>query len=496
MLKDVSMNQTEISRRAALKKIAYGGGALLLAATGSYFVFRSPRIADDVARALTEKLSGEVILDRLQLGNYSRDFGRLIEKQPRVVVKPADEKDIRSVFDIARKFQVPVQVRGNGQSCMGQSLSDGGIVLHTQKQETEIEIDGNEVWADAGISVKELQARLKAKKLCMPIAPSDSQMTLGGLLSAGGLGAASIERGLLVDYVRELELIAPHGGLLRCSAVRNRDMFLYSLGGLGQLGVLHRVRLVTVRHQPFVKLAEVRLPGPGAIVELLQFAMQDHLQGRISFFQADLSYSKTMVTLGRAFETAAEADAFDPALILPESRMLVQAKVVQQPHFDFYGLNEEPDTGKAKGYRVWADLLFPNDRWQEYFERLLILARNSPKEVQPHSIRLFPIHKNDALRLPYGAQVADGKRYNVLIGTGYALPSFDPDALAKVEAFLEKLQDVATRMKARPYLTGWYRLDEEKKRAVFGDDFNTLKRLKNDVDPDRLLNPGVWIENA
>ena len=68
---------------------------------GAYFLFKNPETADKVRTALEGHIKGDIIKDSLLLEEYHTDFGKMIRKEPRVVVIPVDEEDVINTFKIA-----------------------------------------------------------------------------------------------------------------------------------------------------------------------------------------------------------------------------------------------------------------------------------------------------------------------------------------------------------------------------------------------------------
>jgi cytokinin dehydrogenase len=63
-------------------------------------------------------------------------------------------------------------------------------------------------------------------------------LTVGGLLSVGGIGPGSHRHGPLAANVASLEVVTGHGSLERCSRSENRNLYDAVLGGLGRCGAI------------------------------------------------------------------------------------------------------------------------------------------------------------------------------------------------------------------------------------------------------------------
>jgi cytokinin dehydrogenase len=63
-------------------------------------------------------------------------------------------------------------------------------------------------------------------------------LTVGGLLSVGGIGPGSHRYGPVLANAAELEVVTADGQLHTCSATHDRDLYEAVLGGLGRCGVI------------------------------------------------------------------------------------------------------------------------------------------------------------------------------------------------------------------------------------------------------------------
>ena len=94
---------------------------------------------------LSVSLEGEAV---------SRDFGRVLHRVPKVVVRPETEDDVAHCFRVAAAAGVSVVFRGAAHSCHGQALSDQGILIEnfidraevTPLDETHVELTTRSSW--------------------------------------------------------------------------------------------------------------------------------------------------------------------------------------------------------------------------------------------------------------------------------------------------------------------------------------------------------------
>ncbi|MBU3914728.1 FAD-dependent oxidoreductase, partial [bacterium] len=215
------LNKNRISRRHFTKEILYKGGLLAVSGFGSCFFFKNATAADTLQKKLSQAIDGRVITSTILLKEYSYDFGHMIRKEPRIVVVPKSREDILKVFEIADSFGVPISIRGCGHSCIGQSLSDGGIILHNYKTTAGYSKNKDMLTVSSNTEISLLEKSLNTHGLTNPVLPYFLDLTLGGVLSAGGVGPLSIKRGILAENINKLTLITPQGESVTCSAEKN-----------------------------------------------------------------------------------------------------------------------------------------------------------------------------------------------------------------------------------------------------------------------------------
>src|SRR4051794_19994367 len=83
---------------------------------------------------LREKVSGAVLLSGDPGYDESRHvFNAMIDRRPAVVVRPANQEDIRRAVDFAREQELPVAVKGGGHNVAGSAVCDGGLVIDNRE---------------------------------------------------------------------------------------------------------------------------------------------------------------------------------------------------------------------------------------------------------------------------------------------------------------------------------------------------------------------------
>ena len=95
-------------------------------------------------------LPGNVGLNPEVRAATAHDFGRLIHRQPRGVLRPASSADIASLMRWAKAQGVKVAARGQGHSIYGRALAEDGVVVDMSAMSAIHDIQQDRVVVDAG----------------------------------------------------------------------------------------------------------------------------------------------------------------------------------------------------------------------------------------------------------------------------------------------------------------------------------------------------------
>ena len=192
-------------------------------------------------------LPGNVNPDPEVRAAAAHDFGRLIHRQPRGVLKPASSADIASLMRWAKAQGVKVAARGQGHSIYGRAQVSDGIVVDMSAMSAIRDIQQDRVVVDAGATWRDLLDATLARGLTPPVLTNYLGLSIGGTIAVGGIGAASSRHGMQTDNVIALDVVTGEGNEVSCSAAENPDLFNAVRAGLGQCGIVTRATLRLVR---------------------------------------------------------------------------------------------------------------------------------------------------------------------------------------------------------------------------------------------------------
>jgi cytokinin dehydrogenase len=173
----------------------------------------------------------------------AQDFGNIVRKLPRAVLKPADSTDVATAMRWTAAQKLKIAARGQGHSVYGRSLAQDGVVVDMGSLNRIHEIRSDRVVVDAGATWKSVFEATLAKGLTPPVLTNYLGLSIGGTLAVGGIGGTSSRFGMQTDQVIELDVVTGDGRQLKCSQVTNPDLFDAIRGGLAQCGIITRAAL-------------------------------------------------------------------------------------------------------------------------------------------------------------------------------------------------------------------------------------------------------------
>ena len=216
----------------------------------------------------------------------ARDFGHILHKQPRAVLKPASAADIADLIRWAAERGLKVAARGRGHSTYGRSMAEDGVVIDMSAISAVHSVGPDRVAVDAGATWKSvlLEAAL-ARGLTPLVLTNYLGLSIGGTLAVGGIGGTSSRHGMQTDQVLSLDVVTGSGQELTCSAAMNADLFDAVRAGLGQCGIVTRATLRLVRAPQRVRRYQLFYPNLAPLSadqrRVLADGRFDSLQGAI-----------------------------------------------------------------------------------------------------------------------------------------------------------------------------------------------------------------------
>ncbi|MFC8272277.1 FAD-binding protein [Streptomyces sp. NPDC057271] len=187
-------------------------------------------------------LDGELRFDSAALDAASTDFGRLVHLPPAAVLRAGSAEDIATMVRHCRERGLKVAPRGQGHSTNGQAQVPSGLVIDLGSLDS-VEFRDDTAIVQAGALWSSVVRASLPRGLTPPAFTDYLELSVGGTLSAGGLGGQIGHHGTQADSVLELQVVTGEGEIATCSPTVRPDLFRAALGGLGQCAIITRATL-------------------------------------------------------------------------------------------------------------------------------------------------------------------------------------------------------------------------------------------------------------
>jgi cytokinin dehydrogenase len=455
--------------------------------------------SDGDAAALAAASGASVRRDTATRSAFAEDFGHLLSAEPWAVVSPRTDEELAAIVQFAARRGLPLCARGRGYSQSGQSLSAGGLSVDLSPLDRigAIDADRLQVECEPGARWREVTAAALRRGLIPKVLPLNLDMSVGGLISAGGIGANSHRHGPAVNQVSELHVVTGDGHVSRCTPTHDEDLFAAVLGGLGRCGIIARAAVQLRRAPARVRTFHLVYGDiEGWLVD------QDRIAG-----DARAQYLESMCWMG--------AKGFRGG---PGGRSRVQWLYGIQVGFEYDGEAPEPSQalrGLAPWRVVHVDDEAVSDFVTRYQPRFDGMQRSGAwQQLHPWLECLLPIHRLPALLPAILAELplslGDGHRL-LHVDTSMRPPFFAAPAGDRAACFavlptgvsdrergevlpaLARLDRLLREAGGKRYLSGWLGImDDARWREHLGEAYERWTALKRRFDPGAIFRSALF----
>ncbi|MCC6629992.1 MAG: FAD-binding oxidoreductase [Chloroflexi bacterium] len=461
----------------------------------------SATLARDLRALLTDS---QVIDAPAELQTYAYDASFLTQLEPRrpdVAVVAGSEADVVRLLQYADAHVVPVTPRGAASGQIAGSVAwHGGIVLslNALNRIQEIDVANLQVICEPGVVHAQLNAALQPNKLVFPPDPGSTRMaTVGGLAATNAHGMRAVKYGPTSAWVLGLRVVLPDGTLIETGSVGSRakqssaglELTKLLVGSEGTLGVITGLRLKVMPIPPARALVTAlfdRLENAGLAVQ--------------ACFGAGVSPSAIEILDARCLQAV---NLYRPALALPQAEAMLLFEVDGNPP----GVRWDAER-VAEAVRPLASAV----DWSDDPARIAALWEG--RSVVGAAIGMLRPGANRAYcgedlcvpvaRMPETLRAIQeiSAEYDIPIATyghigggglhpGHLIDARNPDEVRRVLLVADAIHDLALRMGGT--VTGEHGVGVV--RAEFmarehGPALDTMRRIKQALDPKGIMNPG------
>ncbi|MGQ9619065.1 MAG: FAD-binding oxidoreductase, partial [Candidatus Aminicenantia bacterium] len=445
---------------------------------------------------------GIIYEDRDALENYSRDeSGKYYFHIPDIVLKPTSSNQISQILKIANRERIPVTPRGAGSGLSGGCIPIcGGIVLSLERMNRLIEVDKTNMVAivEPGMITNELCQLVSKEGLFYAGYPMSVEISfIGGNVATNAGGGKVIKYGNTGKHVLGLEAVLADGEIVQFGGKRRKDSSGYNfvqflIGSEGTLAVFTKI---------FLNL----IPNPGRAIDfLISF---ENTESAISTIEKIFSEARTIpsslefidrisVEIGKEFSKVSipiseNAEAF---LIVQfeednENKLFEIGERISETLARGGAIDVLASTEKASSERIWKI----RRNWIEALKSIDPYVLSGDVVVPPSKIPetmnfIKEISKEFDVKIPVAGHAGDGNLHPALM---------KPDRISpeKWKEFAEEiLKGIALKAaELGGAVSGEHGIGFLKKellKITKRKEWELMKKIKEDLDPNNILNPG------
>jgi D-lactate dehydrogenase (cytochrome) len=241
-------------------------------------------------RALLDDLTALLGPDRVQTGDdvrrqHGSDESFHEPAPPEAVVFPRTNEECLAIVRACRAHSTPIVPFGAGTSLEGHVMAlRGGVSVDTREMNRilRLSIDDLDVTVQAGVTRRQLEAKLLPEGVFFPVDPG-ADASIGGMVATGASGTMTVRYGAMRENVLSLVVVTPGGELVRTRSRARKSSAGYDLTRLmiGSEGTLGLICEATLRLQPSPEAMSAAVAAFGSLrdaVECVIAALQEGIR--------------------------------------------------------------------------------------------------------------------------------------------------------------------------------------------------------------------------
>ncbi|MCY3637343.1 MAG: FAD-binding protein [bacterium] len=440
---------------------------------------------------LKQSMQGRVTNAPDVVGDASFDFGRLVTRTPSLVAFPRDPQDIANLFTYANRHRIQITTQGASHTQGGHTLSASGIVLRTDGLDAIVEINAEANWAlvESGVRWADLIETTLRMGYLPPLVTTNLHTTVGGTHSVGGVGLASFRYGSQADICLGLEVVRPTGEVVWCSSHTNKELFDHVLCGLGQFGVMTKLKIPIRRFKPRTVVFNAFCHSLEQFTDAIRRIVANGcpgIRGLAGMIVESSSESTRYVLRCTAESTPCEGSQDRSITELLHDTTLHMAEADTR-HIVLSGLGkriEKPQWDKSSvdpGFHC----ILPSTNADCSIAGILSALSSSSTGLNMVEYYLLPVHRRDLTK-----PLLKAPQDNVVFVFGCS-PSFDRSQESKYRGAMRRFADCVQSGNGKHYLIGCTAFRKPDWERHYAESWSAVNRLKQRYDPNRILNQNL-----
>ena len=459
---------------------------------------------------LKQELGDKILLGEEVRSEFRTDFGRMVDRVPGAVARCTSAEDVATVVRYCRKHGIPIVGRGQGHTQSGQSTTDGGILIDTSSMQKIYNIDRENLVAecDGGVVWRDLVAETVPQGLVPPVLTNNLGVTLAGTTSVAGLGVASYRYGTQADNAVELEVVTGAGDIVICSREQNQDLFNAVRCGLGQFGIITRIKTRLRPCKQKVRMYHLLYDDLGVFMKDAEAVMDPNDQRFHTLESRCAPCPIFMKRIGEGLKLREGAQLY--AYWTYPMFLTVEYEEGEEPNDEalLEGMNYHRHlrtdeytqlefcnrlipvfeiwhrSGNWQMAHPWMESIMPWDTAQEFIE--MALDNLPPQALGPAGHILLWPSRGDTSDVPLFIHPGGDH----VMGWGI-LPAVPHEYVEEARANLDMVSELSIGYGGKRYLSGFVTFQGvERWQQHFGDRWPQICEAKKRFDPDGIMNPG------
>lgn len=441
-----------------------------------------------------EQESGAVIDTSAEaVAGASRDWGGIAQGVSVGVAAPTTTVQVARLVRFAYDRGLRLTIRSGGLSQSGQSVPRNGLSVSMLglRAVSEVRMVSGApcLVAESGATWREVLNAL-GPSLAPCVVPLNLDLTVGGTLSAGGVGSTSHHFGPAACNVNAVSVVSGTGEILHTSRSDMADVFASVLGGVGRFGAMTAVELALRRTRPHVRTFCLLYDQLDAFLldqrELGQSARFDHMEGFVSAAIQGLRKGPD----GRRLPFAVWFYGLHLSVELDSADDRAGQDLLSGLRFSrLVHVEEDTQNAFSSRYDSRFDTMRLLGAWTQahpWFECLL--PWEAAHEFVPRALGRLPMFFGDGHRLtciknaaaiPSLAMPGDAHVAFAVLPMG-----IHPRLLERALEAIEELNHMVLTAGGKRYFSGWVgRIGEEAWRRHYGGMYDAVAEVKARVDP-------------
>ena len=458
----------------------------------------------DIRLSLAEIVGEDYVSDREEEAYfYARDPGLMPAHKPDYVVVPKTTEEIQKIVRLANKEKIPLVPMGAGMALTGLIIPlKGGIVIDMKRVNKILEVNekARYVIVEGGTSHGVLKSYLEKNypRLRHSIPDAPATATIAANVMIHGQGRLTQQYGFNSDMVTGLEVVLPSGEICHIgSSSMSPDWFskgapLPDLSGLflGWFGATGIITKVAIKLYPRKRMRDVEIfitDKEDLIPDIIYEITHTEMVEDINIFAQPLPMifkDNHHITIFLTGDTDEELefkrkmiwDALDGFIKSKDGGFMSVPPVMKPTLLEMpqQSVSRFADVKKGGGFEYSGPIILV-ERYPECSRKVMELAA-----------------KYD-LSYSAMARIID-RGHSMMFGFAFTFNRADPDMMERVRKALHEVSEYALSAGG----IFWKPTVNEQRMALERMDPNTrnlMKMIKDNLDPNGIMNPGNWEVN-